>query len=385
MSDRGRLGDHPGGVAGLAEPLARRARRCCATASRSRMTSSCRKFSCDEVLQALAELVLAPRDQRRVRDRQPERVLEQRGHREPVRDRTDHARLGAGVDVAPEAATVEGEQVDHGGEHQQRHGEGAHPAQPAPALGVGRPSGSIIDRDIAPVTLPDPPIPETSSRTRVVVLPSTCANPFRTTAVAGVAAALALSLLSAAPTSAVRDPPQRPRPRPCPGHGRARRGARCVRREAGEPGGPASGPDPVAARPPTGPPPPLPLGAGRRGHLPGAAAPSAPAAPVRSPSPGSSACTTRPGCRGREAATPEQAAAHPRHAGEGLVRRGRAAGLPAAPARRRREVRRLPPRPRLPGASTATAHPDQDAAALHVVLRARQRLRPQPSSAGRRR
>ena len=38
----------------------------------------------DEVLQATAEGVLAGRDQRGVRDRQPERVTEQRGYREPV-------------------------------------------------------------------------------------------------------------------------------------------------------------------------------------------------------------------------------------------------------------------------------------------------------------
>ena len=53
-----------------------------------------------ELLQAPAEVVLALRDQRRVRDRQPERVLEQRRHREPVRDRAHHRRLGAGVHEA---------------------------------------------------------------------------------------------------------------------------------------------------------------------------------------------------------------------------------------------------------------------------------------------
>jgi hypothetical protein len=79
-----------------------------------------------EVLEPLAEIVLALRDQRRVRDRQPERVLEQRGHREPVRDRTHHRRLGAGVDEAEEAVLVERHDVDGGGEEEQRHRDGAH-------------------------------------------------------------------------------------------------------------------------------------------------------------------------------------------------------------------------------------------------------------------
>ena len=54
----------------------------------------------EELLEALAQLVLALGDQRGVRDRQPERVLEQRGHGEPVGDRADHRRLGAGVHEA---------------------------------------------------------------------------------------------------------------------------------------------------------------------------------------------------------------------------------------------------------------------------------------------
>ena len=91
----------------------------------------------DEVLEAAPELVLAPRDQRGVRHGQAERVLEQRGHREPVGDRTDHRRLGAGVHEAPEAVLVERGQVDHGGEGQERDREGPHPAQPAAPLRVG--------------------------------------------------------------------------------------------------------------------------------------------------------------------------------------------------------------------------------------------------------
>ncbi len=54
----------------------------------------------DELLQPAPELVLALRDQRRVRDRDAERVLEERRDGEPVGDRADHRRLGAGVDEA---------------------------------------------------------------------------------------------------------------------------------------------------------------------------------------------------------------------------------------------------------------------------------------------
>ena len=58
----------------------------------------------DELLQALGQAVLAGRHDRGVRDRQPERSPEQRGDREPVRQRTDHRRLGRGVQVTPAAA-----------------------------------------------------------------------------------------------------------------------------------------------------------------------------------------------------------------------------------------------------------------------------------------
>ena len=47
----------------------------------------------DERAEALAELVLLALDDRGVRDRDAQRMLEQRGHREPVGQRTDHARL----------------------------------------------------------------------------------------------------------------------------------------------------------------------------------------------------------------------------------------------------------------------------------------------------
>src|SRR3546814_11115755 len=44
---------------------------------------------------------LAARDDRRVRDRQTQRVAEQRGDGEPVGDRADHGGFGERGDVAP--------------------------------------------------------------------------------------------------------------------------------------------------------------------------------------------------------------------------------------------------------------------------------------------
>ena len=89
-----------------------------AAASRSRITASWRKFSAKNSSRLLPNSSFL-RDQRRVRDRQPERVPEQRGDREPVGDRADHAGLGAGVDEAPEPVLSSVSDVHHGGEDQQ--------------------------------------------------------------------------------------------------------------------------------------------------------------------------------------------------------------------------------------------------------------------------
>ena len=53
-----------------------------------------------ECPEAFAELVLLALDDRGVRDRDTQRVLEQRGDREPVGQRADHARFRRGPDVA---------------------------------------------------------------------------------------------------------------------------------------------------------------------------------------------------------------------------------------------------------------------------------------------
>ena len=55
----------------------------------------------DEGREVLADPVLVARDDRRVRDRQSERMAEQRHHREPVGDRADHRGLGKCRHVAP--------------------------------------------------------------------------------------------------------------------------------------------------------------------------------------------------------------------------------------------------------------------------------------------
>ena len=86
-----------------------------------------------ELAEAAADLVLAARDDRRVRDRQPERMTEQRGDGEPVGERTDHRRFGARSHVAdPGGAVVlvgAGDEVDDRGEHEEAGGERLHPPQ----------------------------------------------------------------------------------------------------------------------------------------------------------------------------------------------------------------------------------------------------------------
>ncbi len=82
-----------------------------------------------ELLEPPAEVVLALRDQGGVRDRQPERVLEESRHREPVRDRAHHRRLGAGVHEPEEPVAVPRHDVHHRGEQQEPHRDRAHPPQ----------------------------------------------------------------------------------------------------------------------------------------------------------------------------------------------------------------------------------------------------------------
>ena len=69
-------------------------------------------------------------------------MFEQRGDREPVRQRADHARLGRGPDIAdPRGGAVglgpRAEQEDHGGADQETQRDQLHPPQPTAALRVG--------------------------------------------------------------------------------------------------------------------------------------------------------------------------------------------------------------------------------------------------------
>src|SRR5258705_13117695 len=54
----------------------------------------------NEGAEALTELILLLLDDRGVRDRDPKRMFEQRGAREPVGPPPAHARLGGGPDVS---------------------------------------------------------------------------------------------------------------------------------------------------------------------------------------------------------------------------------------------------------------------------------------------
>lgn len=56
----------------------------------------------DELGETLADLILAPWNQRSVRDGDAQRVTEQGGHREPIGDAPDQRRLGGSPDKAIE-------------------------------------------------------------------------------------------------------------------------------------------------------------------------------------------------------------------------------------------------------------------------------------------
>ena len=94
----------------------------------------------DERAEGRADLVLAGRDDRRVRDAQAERIPEQRRHREPVGDRADHGALGGGAHVAePGHLVLQGERDrEHDGGHgEQRGGDAFHAPQRVASLGIG--------------------------------------------------------------------------------------------------------------------------------------------------------------------------------------------------------------------------------------------------------
>ena len=96
----------------------------------------------DEGAQTLAQLVLLALDDRGVRDRYPQRVLEQRRHREPVGQRTDHARFRRGGDITGPRACAVGlgplaEEEQHSGPDQETQRDDLHSPQATAAFRIG--------------------------------------------------------------------------------------------------------------------------------------------------------------------------------------------------------------------------------------------------------
>ena len=101
----------------------------------------------DEGPEPLAQLVLLALDDRGVRNRYPQRMLEQRGHREPVRQGAHHAGLRGSTDI-PHPRSDPGEggclslrppagQKDAAGADQKAQRHHLHPTQRHPPLGIG--------------------------------------------------------------------------------------------------------------------------------------------------------------------------------------------------------------------------------------------------------
>ena len=100
-----------------------------------------------ERTEALAELVFLALDDRGVRDRDAQWVFEQRGDREPVGKRADHARFGGGFDIADPGVGAVGlgpaaAEEDHSGTDEKAQRDNLHPPQAAAALCVGGGVGS---------------------------------------------------------------------------------------------------------------------------------------------------------------------------------------------------------------------------------------------------
>ena len=139
QADRGDVGDlldHPAGVRGLAGPR-RHPRGTCAAPTRSRMMSSWRKFSPTKSWSPLPSSSLRARDQRGVRDRQAQRVPEQRGHREPVGHRADH-RASAPALTKPRKPSAPGSAGTRRRRTAADPRDGAHPAERRAAPGRRR-------------------------------------------------------------------------------------------------------------------------------------------------------------------------------------------------------------------------------------------------------
>ena len=133
---RGRVGDDTLRIAGTLDPLTEPAWNLGLTDTFGDEFGR-EEVRADELLEALAELVLARRDDGGVRHLEAERVAEQRRHGEPVGDGTHHRGLGGGVDIAPDAGSAVRQDEDERRERQQARGHEAHAAQGGSALFVG--------------------------------------------------------------------------------------------------------------------------------------------------------------------------------------------------------------------------------------------------------
>ena len=93
----------------------------------------------DEAAEGGAETLLLVRDDGGVRDRDAERMAEQRGDREPVGDAADEAGLGGGLEQVGGGRGGQGVAAQGEGGHQDEKGGGEGPvaAQRAPGFGVG--------------------------------------------------------------------------------------------------------------------------------------------------------------------------------------------------------------------------------------------------------
>ena len=137
--DRRPFGADPLGVLRLAQPLAA-AQRDLRARELGAHDVGCQEVRLDELAECAADLVLAARDDRGVRDRESERTAEQRGDGEPVGKRSDHAALGSSTHVAePGQPLLQRERDDERDGHEQERAERdrLHAAQRAQSFLIG--------------------------------------------------------------------------------------------------------------------------------------------------------------------------------------------------------------------------------------------------------
>ena len=73
----------------------------------------------DEFLQALPQRLFAIGDDRRMRDRQAQRMTKKCSDGEPIGDRADHRGLGGGIDITPAAGLLAREDIHDRRQNQQ--------------------------------------------------------------------------------------------------------------------------------------------------------------------------------------------------------------------------------------------------------------------------